>query len=196
MTSVLEIIYSRPFLFGAVFGALGMKLYQLVMAHHLDKVKPLPGGRRRHVSSISTQAFGGLMALAVVGYVLVQVNQTETKYRVLADRLTSCQVTFQTAIVERAKIAAENDKLSMAQRDKLTALDQMQGVWIDRLLNPPPHIAETPLGDPRRVGYTITVTRFFQERAVTLRADIADIRAEQTRLTEDRNAHPLPDPLC
>lgn len=196
MNGVLNTIYSAEFFVGAVSGAVMMKLYQWHHCRHLDKVAPLPGGRRRHVPGINIPVFGAVLSVLALGYVLFQTQETEERYKGLADRVSSCQVVFQSNIAARSAITTENDRVSILQRDKLSELDTLTGQWIDRLLNPPPHLVGTTLADPGRQGYTLTVTRIYQEQASRLRADINALRDEATKLAEARAAHPIPDPTC
>lgn len=173
-----------------------MKFYQWRHCRHLDKVHPLPGGAHRPVPGINITVLGVVMSVLALGYVLFQTQETEERYKGLADRVSTCQVVFQSNIAARSNITTENDRLSILQRDKLTELDALTGQWIDRLLNPPPHLVGTTLADPARQGYTLTVTRIYHEQATRLRADIAALRDEATKLAEVRAAHPIPDPSC
>ena len=195
MNGVLHTIYSAEFFVGAVSGAVMMKLYQWHHCRHLDKVAPLPGGRR-HVPGINIPVFGAVLSVLALGYVLFQTQETEERYKGLADRVSSCQAVFQSNIAARSAITAENDRVSILQRDKLSALDALTGQWIDRLLNPPPNIAGLAINDPRRLVWNEDVTRFYYEQTTALRADIENLRIEQDRLAAERAAHPIPDPSC
>lgn len=195
MNGVLNTIYSAEFFIGAVSGAVMMKLYQRHHCRHLDKVAPLPGGRR-HVPGVNIPVLGVVLSVLALGYVLSQTQETEERYKGLADRVSSCQAVFQSNIAARSAITAENDRVSILQRDKLSALDALTGQWIDRLLNPPPHLAGTTLTDPGRQGYFLTVTRIYQEQAQKLRSEIDQLRDEATKLAEARAGHPIPEPTC
>lgn len=196
MSNALAVVYSLPFVAGAVAGAGLMKLYQWHHCRHLDKLHPLPGGRKRRVPGISQQWWGGLVAIAVLGYVLLQVNQTEASYKKLAARIEACQTGLASAINVRADISTQNDALSVQQRDLLTELDDASGTWINRLINPPPDIAALDLNDPRRQAWGFDVTRVYYERATKLRQRISEIREEQSQLAEERNRRPMPAPSC
>ena len=195
MNGVLHTIYSAEFFVGAVSGAAMMKLYQWHHCRHLDKVAPLPGGRR-HVPGVNIPVLGVVLSVLALGYVLFQTQETEERYKGLADRVSSCQAVFQSNIAARSAITAENDRVSILQRDKLSALDALTGQWIDRLLNPPPNIAGLAINDPRRLVWNEDVTRFYYEQTTALRADIENLRIEQDRLAAERAAHPIPDPSC
>lgn len=196
MNSVLHTIYSAEFAIGAVTGAFLMKLYQWWYCRHLDRIHPLPGGVHRHVPGVNVPMLGVMMAVLSLGYVLFQTTETEERYKGLADRAGRCPTVFQQNIAARSNITAENDRLSVIQRDKLTELDELTGEWIHRLLYPPPHLANTNLNDPGRQGYTITVTRIYEEAASKLRSDISALRDQQSRLAAERAQHPVPDPSC
>lgn len=194
--NILSTIYSMAFLIGAVAGAVLMRCAQYGQCKWLDQHHPLPDGRKRRPPVINRSWVGGLMAVGTLGYVLLQVGQTESRYEGLADRLDSCQVGLTDAINARADITSQNDALSVRQRDLLTELDDASGIWINRLINPPADIAALDLRDPRRASWSFDVTRVYYERASKLRAEIATLRAEATRLTEERSAHPLRPPSC
>ena len=196
MNAILHTIYSAEFFVGAISGAVMMKFYQWQHCRHLDKVHPLPGGRRRPVPGINITVLGVVMSMLALGYVLFQTQETEERDKGLADRMTTCQTIFQSNIVARSNITTENDRLSILQRNKLTELDALTGQWIERLLNPPPHLVGTTLTDPGRQGYTLTVSRIYHEQASRLRADIAKLRDEATQLAATRAAQPIPDPSC
>ena len=196
MTPVLELIYSFPFVTGLLVGIAAQRIYAHAMCRYDNVHHPLPGGRRHHVAGIKRLWVAGMLLVATLGYVLLHTGQTEAKYRGLAHDVAACQAEFNTALKARSAITAENDRLSVKQRDLLTELDNASGVWIDRLLNPPDHIAELDTGDPRRQAWNEDVTRVYYQRASGLRTEIADVRKEQTRLQDDRNRHPLPEPTC
>lgn len=196
MTSVLEVLYSLPFVVGALAGAVGMHLWQRAQCHHADKIHPLPGGRKRPPPRISPMWAGGLITVAVLGYVLLQVGQTERHYRELGDEMRRCQVEFQTALVARSKITAENDRLSREQRDLLAESDQAEALWISRIVDLPDDIAELPAGDERVTEYGRTVTRVYRERIDKINARVQEISDRQVQLEKERAANPLPEPSC
>ena len=196
MTPVLELIYSFPFITGLLVGITAQRVYAHVMCRYANVHHPLPGGKRRRVPGISRTWVAGLVLLATLGYVLLQTGQTEAKYRGLARDVANCQREFNQALKARSAITAENDRLSVKQRDLLTALDDASGVWVGRLLNPPDSIAALSPDDPRRQAWNEDVTRVYYQRATELRTEIADVRKEQTRLQDERNQHPLPEPTC
>lgn len=196
MTSVLGVIYSLPFVIGALVGAIGMKLYQRAVCRHLDKTHPLPVGRKRHAPEISRVWLGGLISLGVLGYVLLQVDQTERHYLSLGDEMRRCQAELQQNLIDRAAITTENDALSKQQRDLFVELDELQGVWLTRLITPPPDIAVLPPTDQRRQDYGITVTRGYNERASKLRAEARAIADRQVQLQVERDQRKYPPPTC
>jgi len=196
VNTILDMIYSAEFAVGALCGAASMKLYQWWYCRHLDHVRPLPGGGHRHMPGVNLQMLGGLLAVLALGYVLFQTQSTEDRYKGLAERWSRCQVIYQADIAARNAVEAENDKLSIIRSDKLTELDGLTAQWIYRLLNPPPHLAGTSLSDPGRQGYTLTVTRIYQEQAAPLRADIAKLRDQASQLLSDRADKPIPYPAC
>lgn len=196
MNGILHTIYSAEFFIGAFTGAVAMKLWQWNHCRYLDKVRPLPGGAHRHMPGVDVPTAGALVAVLALGYVLFQTQETEERYQGLADRVTRCQLIFQSNIAARSAITLENDRLSILQRDKLTALDKAAGELVNRQLNPPPAIAALPINDTRRLVWNEDVTRFYYEQTQLLRADIEKLREEQNRLAAVRADHPVPDPSC
>lgn len=196
MGVVLEVVYSLPFAAGMVVGILGQRLYCWLKARHEDRVHPLPNGQHRHIPSINRVYLAGLLVAAIVGYILVQVGQTEAHYKDLASSVSACQREFNEALTKRAAITAKNDELSIRQRALLAELDELQGVWLGRLINPPDDIADLDPSHPRRQQYGIDVSRVYFERANGLRAEVRAITAEQEGLAEQRSRNPLPEPRC
>ncbi|AXN53290.1 membrane protein [Mycobacterium phage Thonko] len=188
MQSVLTVIYSLPFLLGFVAGLIGMRAAQETRCRWLERHQPLPDGKRRRV--------GGLIAFGVLGYVLVQVGQTEQHYRDLGNEMRRCQIEFNTSLNKRAEITQENDRLSREQRDLFAELERLQAVWIGRLINLPPELIDLPQADVRVQDYGRTVTRIYQERAETLRGKVDAISKRQAELERERAANPLPPPSC
>ncbi|AKF14280.1 hypothetical protein SEA_VINCENZO_18 [Mycobacterium phage Vincenzo] len=196
MTAVLELVYSFPFATGLVVGVVGQRAYAHGVAKYQDVHHPLPSGRHRKVPGISRVWVAGLVLLATLGYVLLQTGQTEAKYRGLARSMYDCQREFNQALKARSQITTENDRISTQQRDLFTALDEAAGTLVDRQLNPPADIAALPMDSPRRLAWNEDVARVYYQRTSKLRGQIADLRAEQTRLQHERAAHPLPEPTC
>ncbi|AGU92036.1 hypothetical protein BANE1_18 [Mycobacterium phage Bane1] len=196
MTPVLELIYSFPFVTGLLVGIAAQRVYAHAMCRYENTRHPLPGGRKHHVAGINRMWLAGLVLLATLGYVLLQTGQTEAKYRGLARDVAHCQTEFNAALRARSNITAENDELSVKQRDLLTQLDEAAGVLVNRQLNPPSAIAALPMDDPRRLAWNEDVTRVYYERTQKLREQIGELRRQQNDLLEDRRRHPLPEPTC
>lgn len=193
---VLDIVYSVPFMWGMAVGVIIMRLVQELQCRHLDRVDPLPNDQHHRPPPASGYSIGIILIIAVVGYVLLQTARTEQHYVQLADDVVWCQVEFNDALRARADVSAQNDALSIEQRDLLSDLDAAGGQWIDTILRPPESIAVLPQGDERRLSWERGVTLAYHERADALRARIAEIRAQQTELARQRELHPLPEPRC
>ncbi|AYD82014.1 membrane protein [Mycobacterium phage Saguaro] len=197
MSNVLSIVWSLPFLIGMVVGIVGQRLYYHLRARHEDKVNPLPDGRKRRVGGISSVWTGGMVAAFVLVYVLAQSQQTHDETVALAERTHQCQADLIASIERSRAISRENDELSMRQRDLLAELEELQAVWLGRIVNPePPEIAALDPNDPRRQSWAIDVTRVYQERSRTLRDEVASITERQAQLAKERAANELPGPRC
>ncbi|AGU91937.1 hypothetical protein ADAWI_15 [Mycobacterium phage Adawi] len=196
MTAVLELIYSFPFVSGLLVGIAAQRVYAHAMCRYENVHHPLPGGRRHHVVGINRMWLAGLVLVATLGYVLLQTGQTEAKYRGLARDVAQCQTEFNAALKARSQITADNDRLSVKQRDLLTEMGDAASTLVDRQLNPPDAIAGLEINDPRRLAWNEDVTRVYFQRVTKLRAEIAQVHDEQVKLQEDRAKHPLPEPTC
>lgn len=196
MSSVLSLLYSLPFVVGLVAGIAGMKVYQHVQCKIADAHHPLPGGRRRHPAPISRVWLGGLLTVAVLGYVLLQVSQTEDHYKSLGSEMRRCQVEFQQALTVRSKISTENDELSRKQRDLLTEYGRATSLWLSQLVNVPEDIAGLPSTDPRVIAWGQAVTQVYSEHAIRINSKLDAISKRQEQLEQDRRDHPLPQATC
>ena len=196
MTPVLELIYSFPFITGLLVGITAQRAYVHAMCRYENTHHPLPGGRKHHVAGINRMWLAGLVLLATLGYVLLQTGQTEAKYRGLARDVARCQTEFNTALKARSQITAENDALSVKQRDLLTDLADAASTLVNRQLNPPEAIAALSIDDPRRLAWNEDVTRVYFQHTTKVREQMTKLHDEQARLQEDRRQHPLPEPTC
>ncbi|QPX62132.1 membrane protein [Mycobacterium phage Indlovu] len=197
MTNVLNIVWSLPFLIGMAVGIAGQRLYCRMRARHDDRVHPLPDGKKRDPGGINRMWIGGLIAAACVLYVLSQAQQTHDDTVRLSETTRQCQNDLIASIQRGREIQAENDDLSVRQRDLFADLEELQGVWLTRLVQPDnPEIAALDQNDPRRQHWAIDVTIVYNERAAKLRKEVRDITVRQAELAEQRTKNPLPSPRC
>lgn len=110
-------------------------------------------------------------AILIAGYMAIQNQQN-----------ADCVREFNQVLRERSQVAADNDRLSIEQRNLLYD-------WIHNLVFPPPHIAKLPGGNPVRERWatdlTVEVDRQFR---VSL--------DQQQENDARRAANPLPPPTC
>lgn len=196
MTDVFAVIFSLPFLIGMVCGVAVQRAYCWAVAKYEDHAHPLPNGKHHRPASINRVWLAGIMTFVIVGYILFQVDQTEQSYRTLARNVAACQEEFNEALIKRAGIAAQNDRISIDQRELLARVDTAEAEWVGQLINPPPDIAELALDDPARDAWNITVTRVYVERIDRLNSQVADLAAQQRVLDAQRRDNPLPEPTC
>ncbi|APQ42279.1 hypothetical protein PBI_RICH_18 [Mycobacterium phage Rich] len=196
MTSVLSLLYSLPFIIGLAVGITGMKVYQHVQCKIADSHHPLPGGRRRHPAPISRVWLGGFLTLAVLGYVLLLVSNTEERYKTLSEDVRRCQIEFQQALVDRSRITGENDAIFRQRGDLMQEYGRATSLWLSQLVNLPPDIAELPQNDPRVIAWGQAVTQVYSQHTARINAklDAASKRLEE--LEQDRHDHPLPQATC
>ena len=196
MTPVLEIIYSAPFLVGLLVGVIAERSYSHARARWMDKHHPLGGRKHHHVAPISPMWIAGLVLAATLGYVLLQANNTEDRYRRLANDMATCQREFNTALAAQAAVMDEDNKLSRDQRKLLAERSQLESEWIEHLIEPPPDIAKLSDVDPRRIAWAADVTRIYFSHAAALDKQIDQVSEQQVVMDNERRDHPLPDPTC
>lgn len=109
--------------------------------------------------------------LAIAMYISAQTQQN-----------ANCVREFNQTLRVRSAITAENDALSIQQRELIYH-------WIHTLVFPPPDVADLDPDDPARerwaINFTIETDRLFA-------ASIEEQRVNDT----ERAAHPLPPPTC
>lgn len=193
---MLSLLYSMPFAIGLLAGIAGMKVFQHAQCRIADAHHPLPGGRHRHPAPISRVWLGGFLTVAVLGYVLLQVTQTEEHYKSLSQDVRRCQVEFQQAITARSKISTENDELSRKQRDLLVEYGRATSLWLSQLVNLPEDIAGLPQSDPRVIAWGHAVTQVYSEHAIRINTKLDVISKRQEQLEQDRRDNPLPQATC
>lgn len=197
MTAVLDIVWSIPFIIGMFVGIIGQRLYCRMAARHADKVDPLPDGSKREPGGISRVWLGGLIAAATLVYILSQGQQTHDDTVALAQRTANCQADLIRSIARGREIGDENDALSVQQRELFAQLEELQGVWLTRLVAPDnAEIAALDQNNPRREAWAIDATIIYNERAAKLRADVRKIADRQAELASQRKMNELPSPRC
>lgn len=124
------------------------------------------------------------IAIGVTAMIVVSIQSSEAYNTAKQTAIDSknCQVEFHKALVDRSKIAAENDEISQTQRKIIFD-------WFLNLVFPPSPYDAMANDDPRRQDYGLNLTKN------TIRDFKASI-AHQNELQAMRDAHPLPDPTC
>jgi hypothetical protein len=124
------------------------------------------------------------IAIGVVA-ILITSFQAQVAYTTAVDtskESRECQIQFNTALRERAKITTENDALSAEQRTIVFN-------WIHDLLFPPPPFNAMDTQDPQRQQYalarTLQTEQIFQKSI-----------NDQNALMAERAKHTYPDPTC
>lgn len=139
--------------------------------------------RMRHKSVKVEWRIGGI-AVGIVAIMLTsfQAQAAYSTAQQTAKDARDCQIEFNNALTERAKITTENDALSQEQRTIVFN-------WIHDLIFPPPPYAELDPNDPKRQAWTLLRTqdtdREFQQSI-----------NRQDDLQQKRKDHPYPDPTC
>jgi hypothetical protein len=130
--------------------------------------------------------------VAVSAMVFIGLQNTQ-----LATEVQNCQREFNSALVNRARIAEENDRLSQDQRYWLSKSDEAVGDLIARATSPiDPKIAAMAPDDPRRRAWESGLVMTYNIRTNKYRAEIQKIEDQQEELKIDRQNHPLPEITC
>jgi len=168
------------------FAGIGVtRVYYWFRCRHLDKVDPR---HRPHVNRYRGLVLLWGLVFVLTGYMGVQYQVTQTRVRNLSQETQDCQREFNTALIARSRIAAENDTWSAIQRRALAD-------WLHEILLPPPHIADLRLNDPafgsnpEYVQWSIDVTTKYYNI-------IQKAQDEQDENVRERAGHPLPEPTC
>lgn len=196
MLNFLAMIYSVPFIIGAIVGCVGMRVYCRARAVWEDVHHPLPDGSHHVVGGISSTWIAGLITVTTFGYVLMQAERAHDYTVTLARDVVRCQAQFNQAVLDRDKISSENDALSYRHRDLRDQLDGTYSDWIHTIIDPPTDIAVLGFNDPRRESWTVAATRVYGIRVREIRDQIAAVDHQQDRLEEYRRHHPLPELTC
>lgn len=182
ISDILDKIMSWSFTGGFLLGLVCYRVYCVWKARQLDKAEPLPAGDKHHVAGISRIWVAGVIAVGVALYSIAETQDNANRVSALSESTVACQREFNETLRERSRIAEQNDRLSLVQRDALAD-------WIHELLNPPPEIAGLNPSEKDRQEWGLRITeryygiiRFAQQR--------------QRELAVERLAHPLPEPTC
>lgn len=174
-------------------GVGGTVLYYRWRDHLLDKRDP---ANAPHRTRFRTVWFAAVVTTVVFSFVTAKAwiadenareslalsQEIAADAKQTADENRECQRQFNEALRARAAITAENDRLSLMQRDALAD-------WIHDLIFLPTDIAVLAQDDPRRVAYAIARTGE-ADRIIRAAQD------EQRRNEIERKQHPYPEPTC
>ena len=186
MIDVLTNLLTARFWVGVFVGAVGQRLTCWIWHRYQDRRHPLPNGRRRHLAGINRVWVVGAAVIFVLGYQLYE-----------SQRLAKCQRQFGDAVEYRSTINAQNDRLSLAQRELLASNQRAEAEWITGLIHPSdPAIAALSYNDPQRERWAVSMTVGYFTKADGINGRIAAISDEQCRLDEHRSRTEIPDPTC
>lgn len=195
MDSVLVNLFSWPFVIGLVAGFLIDRAYRYALAVLAGR------GDRWSAITIDGRWLAGVIAFGVAGWSIYQTQANANEAQritneatAFAQRTQDCQAALISAIIGSRRITADNDRLSIGERELLADQQRVQTEWLGRLLNPPPEVADLDINDPVRKRYNIDITRGFLARSEEIRQRI-DVIADEQRTT-DKHRPPLPDPNC
>jgi hypothetical protein len=140
---------------GVLVGAIGQRVVCWIWHRIEDRRHPLPDGKRRKLAGLSRTWLIGAAVVTVLGYQLYVTQD-----------LARCQQEFGAATARRSQIGAENDRLSLDQRElladaiRLVAQSERDGAeWLTLIIHPTdPAVAELDINDPVRQRWSVNVT--------------------------------------
>jgi hypothetical protein len=137
---------------------------------------------KRQPLHLPWRAIGIALGVSAIVVVSLQSSQAYNTAKRTALEVQDCQRQLFAAITSRARIAAENDEQSQAQR--LIVYN-----WFHDLIVPPQPYASMDTDDPRRQQYGLALT-------VATEREFQKSLNRQDELQRQRDAHKLPDPTC
>lgn len=197
MIDLIAGLFQWATLVGFILGLLAQRGYCYGRAWWLNRHRPLPGGRRRHATRLDLNLVGRAIALCVVAYCVFATQSNADEVRDLNKATRECQRQFFAALTARNNLTSENDQLSLEQRELLSDANDAQNSWLRDLLAPTrSEIAALDVNDPVRQRYALERTEVYFETTNQITAKIAALQAEQRRIFDARQQHPLPEPTC
>lgn len=200
--NILAGIFSWPFGIGVLIGLSLDRAWRYAYTGWLNQHHPLPDGQKRRPPRFNFTALGVTIAVAVILFSVYKIQDTSnTTQRIIADarafsaQVQDCQRQLIEAIKGGRQVSAENDALSVQQRDLFAAKDDAEtNMWRALLTPPDPAIAQLDTADPRRQHYSLDVLARYTKDAADIDRKIRGISDRQTDLLASRP--PLPEPTC
>lgn len=174
---------------GFLIGLAVQRLWCWRTARRLDRIAPLPDGRRHKLVGLNRVWVAGALVAFIMGWVMVQTQDTANRTDQVISDQRECSKQFNAALAARAVATQYDNKLDTLNERDRDATRQ----WLFTLLNPPPEIADLDEGDPARSAFGLSITRQYL-------GTIEEVRRQRAALTHERDAirerNPYPDPTC
>jgi hypothetical protein len=196
MLNILDMIYSRPFFWGALAGTVLWKLYCHSKARLQDRHDQLPDGKHHAVARMSRQWVAGLCMALSLGYVLLATGRAEERTTRLNQEVTRCWQETYLQIRSQVLNNAENDKVSRGQQALQREYDKATSLLVEQLVSPPSEISPLGYNDPVRVAWKLKVTDDYQARIDELGRQFDAFVQQRVDLDKQREMHPLPEARC
>lgn len=196
MIHILQVVYSLPFLVGAIAGSVLWKLYCRQKARVLDRRYPLPDGARHYAAHMSRVWVAGLIAVGGLGYVLLTAQTTQDQTLRLTHNVARCWKESYDAAKAQIEINGENDGISRKQQNLQRDYDRATSEWLKALVNPPGDLADESTNSPARQAYGLQLTAQYQAAINRMGAQFDALVNERAALDAKRQAHPLPETSC
>jgi hypothetical protein len=140
---------------------------------------------------------GIVLGLSMFAFVTLQTQSAYSLAATTASEVRECQREFNQALRDRARIAAENDALSIEQREVSRKKDKSEtDMWVSLITPADPGIAVLDTDNPVRRAYALGVVTEYSRRSAAFDNRLSEISDRQEQLLVERRNHPLPEPTC
>jgi|SRR5882757_302616 len=194
MMHALHVIYSLPFFAGLVVGLTGYWVFLWQQCRWNNKHNPKPGGWR--MGGVNSTYAAAAIVFGIVGYIVVSAQDTHDATVALARDVARCQIQFNSSLIARSSITAQDTDLANQQSDLRVRMDAARKAFLDELLNPPPNIVGLSRSDPLRDQYVMDAIRQYATWTNGLSTQINDVIAQRKKIQDDRESHPLTQGDC
>lgn len=194
MIHILQIVYSLPYLIGAVSGALLWKLYCKQKARWEDRYDP--DGAPHYANHVSRVWVAGVIAVGGLGYVLLTAQTTQNRTLQLTDNVARCWRESYQSTKAQIDINRQNDLISRQQQGLQRDYDRATSDWLKDLVNPPGDLMNQSTNSPARQVWGLQRTAQYQTVLNDLGAKSDDLVKQRAQLDAERAQHPLPEATC
>lgn len=139
---------------------------------------------------------GIAVGTAAIIIVTVQSSDAYNIAKKTAQEVQDCQREFNSALKVQAQVGAENDALSMQQRQQLARANDATSEWLHDILFPPAEVLINGRQGPVYEKWGVERTQAYFDTIADIKRELNLTTAEQLANETRRAQHPLPEPTC